>query len=196
MRLGLGREKIFQVRALYNDVTFIDEFLTPEFVIDQKMYSFGFSGRNDRYEIESREFKEVKEKMLFQLTNFGDPYIRVVDANHANRGELLLEHQHAGMDLRGDYAKETLSALVRAVEAPRARRDQGGQQGRAPPLRRQGPLDGALQGLMRRQRAKGAAGQGRRRSWSSCAFCPFASAFSPPAVRRPLPPPPRRRPRP
>jgi stage V sporulation protein R len=118
MRLGLGREKIFQVRALYNDVTFIDEFLTPEFIIDQKMYSFGFSGRNDRFEIESREFKEVKEKILFQLTNFGDPYIRVVDANYGNRGEMLLEHQHAGMDLRGDYAKETLSALVRVWKRP------------------------------------------------------------------------------
>ena len=118
MRLGMGREKIFQVRTLYNDVTFIDEFLTPEFIIDQKLYSFGFSGRNDRFEIESREFKEVKEKLLFQLTNFGDPYIRVMDANWANRGELLLEHQHGGMDLRGDYAKETLSALVRVWKRP------------------------------------------------------------------------------
>jgi stage V sporulation protein R len=118
MRTGLGRQKIFQVRALYNDVTFIDEFLTPEFIIEQKMYSFGFSGRNDRFEIESREFKQVKEKLLFQLTNFGDPFIRVVDSNYGNRGELLLEHQHAGMDLRGDYAKETLSALVRAWKRP------------------------------------------------------------------------------
>jgi stage V sporulation protein R len=118
MRLGMGKEKIFQVRALHNDVTFIDEFLTPEFVMDQKMYTFGFSGRNDRYEIESREFKEVKEKLLFQLTNFGDPFIRVLDANHTNRGELLLEHQHAGVDLRGDYAKETLAALVRVWKRP------------------------------------------------------------------------------
>jgi len=118
MRLGMGREKIFQVRALYNDVTFIDEFLTPDFIVAQKMYTFGFSGRNDRYEIESREFKEVKEKLLFQLTNFGDPYIRVMDANYGNRGELLLDHQHAGMDLRGDYAKETLSALVRVWKRP------------------------------------------------------------------------------
>jgi stage V sporulation protein R len=118
MRLGLGRQRIFQVRALYNDVTFIDEFLTPEFVIDQKMYTFGFSGRNDRFEIETREFKEVKEKLLFQLTNFGDPYIRVIENNYGNRGELLLEHQHAGMDLRGDYAKETLSALVRVWKRP------------------------------------------------------------------------------
>ena len=30
-RLGLGREKIFEVRKHYNDVTFIDEFLTLEF---------------------------------------------------------------------------------------------------------------------------------------------------------------------
>ena len=30
--LGLGREKIFEVRTLYNDVTFIDEFFTAEFV--------------------------------------------------------------------------------------------------------------------------------------------------------------------
>ncbi|MRG91521.1 SpoVR family protein [Polyangium spumosum] len=118
MRLGLGRQKIFQVRALYNDVTFIDEFLTPEFVLEQKLYTFGFSGRNDRFEIESRAFRDVKEKLLFSLTNFGDPYIRVIDANHQNRGELLLEHQHGGVDLRADYARETLVSLVRCWKRP------------------------------------------------------------------------------
>ncbi len=118
MKLGLGRKKIFEVRSLYNDVTFIDEFLTPEFIIEQKLYTFGFSGRNDRFEIESRQFKEVKEKLLFQLTNFGDPYIRVIESNYANRGELLLAHEHMGADLRQDYAKETLQALVRVWKRP------------------------------------------------------------------------------
>ncbi|MBK8255190.1 MAG: SpoVR family protein [Polyangiaceae bacterium] len=118
LRLGMGRKKIFEVRALYNDVTFLDEFLTPEFIIDMKMYTFGFSNRNDRYEIESREFKEVKEKLLFQLTNFGDPVISVIDANWGNRGELLLEHRFAGMELRADYARETLAALVRCWKRP------------------------------------------------------------------------------
>ncbi len=118
MKLGLGRKKVFEVRALYNDVTFIDEFLTPEFCIRHKLYTFGFSGRNDRFEIESRQFKDVKEKLLFQLTNFGDPYIRVVDANYQNRGELLLAHEHMGADLRQDYAKETLTALVRVWKRP------------------------------------------------------------------------------
>jgi stage V sporulation protein R len=118
MRLGLGRDKIFQVRSLYNDVTFIDEFLTPEFVQEQKLYTFGFSKKSDRYEIESRQFKEVKEKLLFQLTNFGNPYIRVLDANHDNRGELLLEHEHQGMDLQGDYTDACLQALVRCWKRP------------------------------------------------------------------------------
>ena len=118
MRLGEGQKKIFEVRALYNDVTFIDEFLTPEFCIEHKLYTFGFSGRNDRFEVESRKFKDVKDKLLFQLTNSGEPVIMVHDANHANRGELLLVHEHLGMDLRQDYAKETLSALVRVWKRP------------------------------------------------------------------------------
>ncbi|NIR42145.1 MAG: SpoVR family protein, partial [Actinobacteria bacterium] len=81
----LGREKIFEVRKLYNDVTFIDEFLTPEFVMEHKMYAFGYNPRNDRWEIETRQFEQVKQRLLFQLTNAGNPVIRVVDANHNNR---------------------------------------------------------------------------------------------------------------
>ena len=117
-RTGLGREKIFQVRKLYTDVTFIDEFLTPEFVYDQKLYTFGFNQRNDRWEIESRQFHDVKQKLLTRLTNAGNPIIRVVDANHGNRGELLLQHDHMGVDLRLDWAREVLAALVRIWRRP------------------------------------------------------------------------------
>jgi stage V sporulation protein R len=118
MQLGLGREKIFQVRALYNDVTFIDEFLTPEFVAAQKLYTFGYSGKNSQFEIESRQFKKIKDKLLFQLTNFGNPIICVVDPNFANRGELLLRHDHQGVDLQKDYAQAALEALVRCWKRP------------------------------------------------------------------------------
>ncbi|MCC7542214.1 MAG: SpoVR family protein, partial [Deltaproteobacteria bacterium] len=117
-RLGKGREKILQVRALYNDVTFIDEFVTPEFVLEQKLYSFGFNDRNDRWEIDSREFASVKQKMLFMLTNRGQPFIYVEDANLDNRGELLLRHDHQGIDLKLDWARETLKALQRVWRRP------------------------------------------------------------------------------
>ncbi len=118
LRLGLGREKIFEVRALYSDVTFIDEFFTPDFAHRHGYFAFGWSGRNERWEIESREFKAVKEKLLASFTNFGNPFVYVVDANFENRGELLLDHDHRGLDLRDDYAKETLKALVRVWKRP------------------------------------------------------------------------------
>ena len=118
LRLGLGKKKIFEVRALYNDVTFIDEFLTADFCRDQKLFSFAWSNRNERYEIETREFKQVKEKLLFQLTNAGNPFIYVEDANYDNRGELLLKHDHQGLDLRADYAREVMKSLVRVWKRP------------------------------------------------------------------------------
>ncbi len=118
LRLGLGKEKIFEVRRLYNDVTFIDEFLTPEFAMEHKLFSFEWSKRHEQYEIATREFKKVKEKLLTQLTNLGNPFLYVEDANHDNRGELLLTHKHRGVDLRHDYAQAAMSALVRVWKRP------------------------------------------------------------------------------
>jgi stage V sporulation protein R len=118
MRLGLGKKKIFEVRAHYNDVTFLDEFLTPEFAMEHGMFSFEWSERRGGFEIASREFNKVKQKLLSQLTNAGNPLIRVVDANFENRGELLLEHDYSGVDLRLDYAERVLEALVRVRKRP------------------------------------------------------------------------------
>lgn len=118
LRLGLGRKKVFEVRRLYTDVTFLDEFLTVDVARDLKLFTFAYSSRSERFEIESREFKKIKDKMLFQLTNSGNPVISVIDANYENRGELLLKHEHVGLDLRVDYAKETLRALHRLWRRP------------------------------------------------------------------------------
>jgi stage V sporulation protein R len=107
-KLGLGRQKIFEVRKHYNDITFIDEFLTPEFAIEQKLFVYGFNEKRNSWEIMDREFRKVKNKLLQKLTNFGQPVIEVVDANDENRGELRLAHKHDGLDLKGDYARETL----------------------------------------------------------------------------------------
>ena len=117
---GLGSEKIFEVRGVHNDVTFIDEFLTYDFVRDQKLFAFGYNNRNRRYEIESRKFHDVKSKMLTQLTNMGQPMILVVDANNENRGELLLKHDHQGVDLDPAYSREVLSNLYSIWKRPTA----------------------------------------------------------------------------
>jgi len=115
---GRGLEKIFQVRAIYNDMTFIDEFLTEEFCREQKLFTYSLNERNNRYEVADRGFAAVKEKLLFSLTNMGHPHISVADANHDNRGELLLRHSFDGLELRRDYAAATLEALHRIWSRP------------------------------------------------------------------------------
>lgn len=117
-KTGKGMEKIFEVRKHYNDVMFIDEFLTPEFCAENKMFVFAFNVSADRYEIASREFEKIKKQLLFQLTNFGQPIVHVTDANYKNRGELLLKHSHEGIDLKVDWAKEALKALQRVWKRP------------------------------------------------------------------------------
>jgi stage V sporulation protein R len=117
-KLGLGREKIFEVRRHYNDVTFIDEFLTVDFALVQKLFVYDFNQKSHSWEILTHEFKKVKRKLLFQLTNFGQPFIAVVDANRDNKGELLLHHRHESEDLRVDYMNDTLGHLAAIWRRP------------------------------------------------------------------------------
>ncbi len=115
---GKGREKIFEVRKIHNDLTFIDEFLTLEFCKENKLFKFGYNEYTENYEIQTRDFEEVKQQLLFGLTNMGRPIIVVKDGNHKNRGELLLHHKFNGPELKLSYAKDTLSNLYRLWKRP------------------------------------------------------------------------------
>ncbi len=109
--VNLGRKKIFEVRANYNDITFIDEFFTEEFCQRQQIFTYDYNPSTGRNEIKSKDFKDIKEKLLLQLTNFGQPVIFVESGNYGNRGELLLKHDHQGVDLDTKYASDTLKNL-------------------------------------------------------------------------------------
>ncbi len=115
---GMGREKIFEVRRIHNDLTFIDEFLTLDFCRRFKFFSFGYNDDSGYYEIESRKFQEVKQQLLFNLTNMGRPIIYVRDGNYKNRGELFLEHRFNGVELKTSYAEDTLRNLYMLWKRP------------------------------------------------------------------------------
>ena len=55
---------------------------------------------------------------MFNLTNMGRPNITVVDGNHKNRGELLLEHCFNGVELKIGWAEDTLANLFRLWKRP------------------------------------------------------------------------------
>jgi stage V sporulation protein R len=117
-KAGEGIAKVFEVRRIYNDVTFIDEFLTPEFVDKHKLYRYRYDPATGMYQIVSRDYKEIKRQLLFSLTNRGEPFIYVVDGNYCNRGELYLAHQHNGVDIQVSYAVPTLKNVFRLWGRP------------------------------------------------------------------------------
>jgi stage V sporulation protein R len=117
-KLGLGRQKIFEVRKVYNDVTFIDAFLNEEFCERLKLYVYGFDSRAGRHVITSRDWRKVKERLLFSLTNLGQPIVHVTESNYANRGELYLKHRFEGVPLDIEKAKDTLKNLHRLWRRP------------------------------------------------------------------------------
>ena len=115
---GKGMDKLYEVRRIHNDITFIDSFLDEDFCHEHKLFIYDYDRRNNRYVISGRDFKEVKGQLLKQLTNFGQPIISVVDGNFKNRGELLLEHVHDGVDLKHDFTLECLKNLNRVWQRP------------------------------------------------------------------------------
>lgn len=106
-----GREKIFHVRKVYNDISFIDEFLTPEFVERHRMYVYKRDGQTGEVRVVTRDFDRIKKALLHQLTNMGQPFIYVVDANYRNRGELYLAHRFTGVEIDLERANAVLHNL-------------------------------------------------------------------------------------
>lgn len=115
---NLGRQKIFEVRRVHNDLTFIDTFLTLDFCRQYKLFQFGYNPDTDYYEIESRAFPKIKQQLLDNLTNMGRPQIAVRDANYKNRGELYLIHTFTGVELKTTDARDTLVNVQRLWKRP------------------------------------------------------------------------------
>lgn len=117
-KTGLGKQKIFEVRKFHNDITFIDDFLDEEFCHKTKLFLYDYDSNSGKYIITSRDLKAIKAALLARLTNLGNPIIYVEDGNFRNRGELLLEHKHEGMDLKYDYAIECLKNIYKIWGRP------------------------------------------------------------------------------
>ncbi len=109
-KLGLGKEKVFEVRACYNDFMLISEFFTPEFCEDKEFFEYQKLPNGD-YVISNRDHAKIKDKLLKRYMNGGLPDVRVTDANGHGRGWLVLQHYWDGRPLYDSYAKEVLRAL-------------------------------------------------------------------------------------
>jgi stage V sporulation protein R len=106
-----GWDKMREVRESNNDVTFLDSYLTQEFVTDNQYFTYEFSQTTGDYRVASTDYEDVKKKLMLQFTNFGKPTIAVYDGNYNNRNELLLGHHYNGVMLDIEQAKGTLERV-------------------------------------------------------------------------------------
>ncbi len=106
-----GWDRMYDVRESHNDVTFLDEFLTQEFITENDYFTYEYSQATGGFHVSSTDAEDVKKKLLLQFTNFGKPTIAVYDGNYNNASELLLGHQYNGVMLDVGQAKETLKRV-------------------------------------------------------------------------------------
>ena len=106
-----GWDRMYEVRESHNDVTFLDAFLTEEFVEENDYFTYEYTHTTDDFRVTSTDAGDVKKKLMLRFTNFGKPTIAVHDGNFRNRNELLLVHHYNGVQLDLREAKQTLERV-------------------------------------------------------------------------------------
>ncbi|PWA11040.1 stage V sporulation protein R [Pueribacillus theae] len=101
-----GREKLFEVREIESDISFIRNYLTKELVQKEDMYLFEKQGRD--YKITDKDYENVRDQLVAIRVNGGFPYITVTDGDYLRNGELYLVHSYEGTELDLPYLENVL----------------------------------------------------------------------------------------
>jgi stage V sporulation protein R len=105
-----GAEKLFEVREVDRDASFIRRFLTEELMRELKLFEYQTRG-NER--VVSRvadkdNWESIKETLIRNVGTGTIPVITVEDADFNKNRSLFLKHDHDGRDLHLEYAEKTL----------------------------------------------------------------------------------------
>jgi stage V sporulation protein R len=105
-RPGKGREKLFEVREMENDVSFLRNYLTEDLIKDLDLYLYKKEG--DEWVIVEKDWRKVRDMIVGNMTNFGYPYLVVDNGDYRGNRELYLRHMYEGQELDLNYAEKTL----------------------------------------------------------------------------------------
>jgi stage V sporulation protein R len=103
---GMGRQKIFEVREIESDVSFLRNYLTEDLVKELDLYLYKKEG--DEWVIVEKNWEKVRDTIVASLTNFGRPYLVVDNGDYRGNRELYIKHMYEGLELDLVYAEKTL----------------------------------------------------------------------------------------
>jgi stage V sporulation protein R len=104
---GEGREKIFEVRELENDVSFLRNYLTAELCEDLDLFVYELV-EEEEWTITEKKWERVRDQLVSNMTNFGFPYLQVEDGDYNGNRELYLKHSYEGTELDLRYGRKAL----------------------------------------------------------------------------------------
>lgn len=103
---GSGREKIFEVREVESDISFLRNYLTKDLIFREDMYLFQKQGRD--YKIVDKEWEAIRDKLVNMRVNGGFPYLTVIDGDYLKNGELYIKHWYEGIELDIKYLEKVI----------------------------------------------------------------------------------------
>ncbi|WP_088547604.1 SpoVR family protein [Paenibacillus aquistagni] len=103
---GKGREKIFEVRELDSDTSFIRNYLTKDLTRDLDLYVFEKKG--PEWKITDKSWENIRDQLVYSRVNGGFPYLVVQDGDYQRTGELYVKHNYEGIELDLKYLERTL----------------------------------------------------------------------------------------
>jgi stage V sporulation protein R len=108
-----AQEKLFEVREVERDSSFLRRYLTEELVRELNLFEYQSRG-NDKVVskvADDDNWQAIKDTLIQNVGTGTIPVIKVEDSDYGHNRGLFLRHLHDGRDLQLEYAEKTLQYL-------------------------------------------------------------------------------------
>ena len=112
-RKKTSKEKLFEVREVERDTSFLRRYLTEELIRELNLFEYKTRGNEQVVTrvADQDNWQQIKETLIQNVGTGTLPVIKVIDSDYTQNRTLLLKHVHDGRDLQLEYAEKTLKYL-------------------------------------------------------------------------------------
>ena len=103
---GQGRAKMFEVREMESDTSFLRNYLTKELVEKLDLYLYQKVG--SEWRVVETDWEKVRDSICATRVNGGIPVLYVEDGDYNKSGELFLRHAYEGLELDLKHLEKVL----------------------------------------------------------------------------------------
>jgi stage V sporulation protein R len=103
---------MLEVRELDNDTSFLRNYLTEELCEELDLFVYQLVD-DEEWTVTDKKWEKVRDQLVANMTNFGFPYIEVVDGDYDRNRELYLMHRFEGVEIDMKYARKTLEYVYK-----------------------------------------------------------------------------------